>query len=104
MIGSKYDAVLAPQNGVIPACVGEWWPKLQVQWFTKYLSRLRAQRLEILPWQRSPLLLDTYYVTSVNHQGVCCFACLMDSSGCDDRLPEQSAVECCHKDHTLRGS
>lgn len=102
LIGHRFDAVLAPQQGVIPDCVGSWEPKLQVQWFAKYLRELTVQHHAVHAGFRTSLQLDTYYVTSERHKGVCCLDCSVAGGDlCPQNPRGKNAYECCHKDHSL---
>lgn len=102
MVGPQFDAVLAPRRGSIPDCVGRWWPHLQVQWFAKYLAALQMQHEALSEWQRPSLQLDTYYVTSVRHKGLCCTTCVLGMEVCPDAPKERMVYDCCHNDHTLQ--
>jgi hypothetical protein len=55
-----------PINGRIPAVVHRFGPRTQIRWFSQYRRMLRW------PW---PAIADQFYLTSLDHTGLCCHMC-----------------------------
>lgn len=103
LIRPQLEEVLAPRDGVVPYCVGTWKARLQLQWFATYLRELLDQYEEIPEVLRFDLHLDTYWVTSGYHRGMCCGACVRDTATCPVMAPGVELFGCCHKSHSFLG-